>query len=402
MIWTTLLPYLCIPLISGAVGWFTNWIAIKMTFYPVRYFGIPPFGWQGIIPAKTPKIASKAVDLLTTKLISLEDQFNKLEPSEIEEEMRPSLIKLSRDIVDEVFNAEIPEIWNKAPIALKEGIYQRAESYIPGMLKDVMTDMQQNLDNILDIHQLTLDAMKLYPDLMNEIFIKCGGKEFKFIEQSGFYFGFLFGLIQMCVVYMYNPWWMNPVFGIIVGYMTNWLALYLIFEPKKPIKIGPFILHGLFLKRQQEVAVTYSEIIAKRILTTKSIFDYIVRGNRSDNFKHIIETHLNVLIDQIRNIKEITALEPTKKYIDKHINIIKSISMFKFMEELFIAFSTIFPYAEKKLQVREVLQEKLSTLPYKDFEGILRPAFQEDETTLIIIGGILGGVAGLIQNLIFF
>lgn len=28
--------YLLIPIVSGLVGWFTNWLAIVMTFYPIE------------------------------------------------------------------------------------------------------------------------------------------------------------------------------------------------------------------------------------------------------------------------------------------------------------------------------------------------------------------------------
>mgnify|MGYP007000240031 len=45
--------YLSIPVIAALIGWSTNWLAIKMTFYPLEFIGKPPLlGWQGIIPSK--------------------------------------------------------------------------------------------------------------------------------------------------------------------------------------------------------------------------------------------------------------------------------------------------------------------------------------------------------------
>jgi hypothetical protein len=35
--------YLLIPFIAGLAGWGTNWLAIKMTFYPLEYVGRFPF-----------------------------------------------------------------------------------------------------------------------------------------------------------------------------------------------------------------------------------------------------------------------------------------------------------------------------------------------------------------------
>ena len=55
--------YLLIPCVAAAVGWFTNWLAVQMIFYPIQFRGIPIYqkpevplgllGWQGIVPCKT-------------------------------------------------------------------------------------------------------------------------------------------------------------------------------------------------------------------------------------------------------------------------------------------------------------------------------------------------------------
>ena len=54
--------YLLIPFIAALAGWGTNWLAIKMTFYPLEYVGVFPFGWRGVVPSRIPKFASGMVD----------------------------------------------------------------------------------------------------------------------------------------------------------------------------------------------------------------------------------------------------------------------------------------------------------------------------------------------------
>lgn len=73
-------------------------------------------------------------------------------------------------------------------------------------------------------------------------------------KTSGFFFGFLLGVVQMFVWLLYDKPWILPAGGAVVGYITNWLAIKLIFEPVDPVKMGPFVLQGLFLKRQDEVS----------------------------------------------------------------------------------------------------------------------------------------------------
>ena len=31
--------YLSIPIIAALIGWSTNWLALKMTFYPLEFWG---------------------------------------------------------------------------------------------------------------------------------------------------------------------------------------------------------------------------------------------------------------------------------------------------------------------------------------------------------------------------
>jgi uncharacterized membrane protein YheB (UPF0754 family) len=44
----------------------------------------------------------------------------------------------------------------------------------------------------------------------------------------------------------------------------------------------------------------------------------------------------------------------------------------------------------------------MQELPPKEFEGVLHPAFQEDEITLIFLGGVLGAIVGVIQLFVVF
>ncbi|MCZ7650619.1 MAG: DUF445 family protein [Thermoanaerobaculia bacterium] len=73
-----------IPLTAAAVGWATNWLAIRMTFHPLRFLGIPPWlGWQGIIPRKAEKMARTFVDTSMQRLGSLPELFEEMQPEVI-------------------------------------------------------------------------------------------------------------------------------------------------------------------------------------------------------------------------------------------------------------------------------------------------------------------------------
>ncbi|OHX65396.1 DUF445 domain-containing protein [Flammeovirga pacifica] len=398
-----ILLYISIPLISGFVGWFTNAAAIKMMFYPVQFWGIKPFGWQGIIPAKSLSIASKAVELITSKLLKIEEQFALLDPDIVNEEIKDSVSLVTRNAVDLVMRSEMPNVWEKAPLTVREKIYESIEQRVPKVTDRVLHDIGQNIREMLDLKELTLDTVVTHPDLLNTIFWKCGKDEFKFIEKSGLIFGFLFGLIQMVIAYFYNPWWLLPLFGILTGYLTNWVALKLIFQPKEPIYFFGMKFQGLFLQRQKTVAYEYAHLITTRILTIERIFRYTLRNTGKDKLSEIFKHRISELVDETyEEIKLPISSFVDEKLTKKHLDIIKNIAHFTFMSEFHICIRDAFPYAEKVFDLQNKIQQKIEDLPYDDFEGLLRPAFQEDEWILIVVGAILGGCAGIIQFFLLF
>lgn len=393
-----------IPIVAALVGWITNVIAIKMTFYPLEFKGHPlentphpaikGIGWQGIIPSKAGKIAGISVDLLTSKLVDVKEQFSKIDPEIVSKEMQPTVARLSKNIINEAMTDQIPLLWKVLPEFRKKAIYSSAAKEFPLVTKTIMTEVRDNITDLFDLKNMAVESLVKNPQLLNELFLKCGKQEFKFIERSGIYFGFLFGIIQMFIWNFYPAWWILPVGGLIVGFATNWLALKMIFEPTDPIKFGPIKIQGLFIKRQQEVAVEYAKIVAGNIMTVDKIFDRLLNSQNSDKLVKIVTENVLNGVDKTagfhKSIIQISA--GSEKY-----DAIKQTVLTRFLEELPKSVKQIFDYAGEALDLEYTLKERMSALAPSDFVGVLRPAFQEDEWILILVGTALGCGAGFLQ-----
>ena len=348
---------LSIPVIAALVGWLTNKLAVYITFYPLEYVGKRPFGWQGIIPSKAHKMATKAVDLVTSKLISVEEQFAKLDAEGITEEMHPQLEQLSRTIIDEVMKKELPIAWRLLPKSAKDQLHKEAAAQFPAAIANVLSDLKDNIHELLDINRMMVEGLTEQPEMLNRIFLQCGEKEFKFVEHSGFFFGFLFGIIQMLVWNYYQFWWLLPVGGLVVGYLTNFLALKLIFRPVHPIKIGPIVVQGLFMKRQDEVSKEYARILSTELLTSEKIFEFIIRTKGMDPIAELCRKHVKGLVDTAAGSTRKTlltlAIGSTKYERIKH----------RAAEMVVVALPssivTMFSYSDNSLQIGQTLEEKI-------------------------------------------
>ena len=290
---------LSIPIISAIVGWFTNFLAVKMMFYPIEFWGIKPiFGWQGLIPQKRREMAEIEVELVLGKLLKVDEIAARIDPKELTQNIQRRLKQILRRLVNDIMQESYPETWASMPVQGKNLVYKRIEWDLPNVVEKIVSDFQHNVSEIVDIKELVVKQLVDKPELINEIFLKAGAKEFPFIEKSGFYFGFLFGLPTMVIWHFYQLWWILPLGGLIVGYATNWIAIKIIFEPKNPIKIGPLVIQGMFLKRQKEVSRVYSEIIDEKLLNSQNIADIILHGSGSENLLELIELHVNDAVER--------------------------------------------------------------------------------------------------------
>ena len=104
--------YASIPVVAGIVGWLTNWVAVRMTFYPLEPIGRPPFlGWQGIIPMKARKMAGIFVDSSLSRLGRLQEVFDGMEPALIARHVVDTMEPRMDELTDEIMLAHNPVLW---------------------------------------------------------------------------------------------------------------------------------------------------------------------------------------------------------------------------------------------------------------------------------------------------
>jgi uncharacterized membrane protein YheB (UPF0754 family) len=394
------LKLLSIPVIAGLVGISTNWLAIKLTFYPLEFRGIPPLlGWQGIIPSKARKMAEISVDSTLSRLGSVSEIIEQMNPAIIGQHILATLTPRLEELVDEIMRKRHRTLWQNLPKPIKQIAYSRVKAEVPRIVDNLVSDITPKIESLFDLKAMVIDHLEQDKQLLNRIFLECGRDEFSFIIRSGLWFGFLFGLPQLVLWYFLPLPALLPICGFLVGWATNWLALNMIFRPLTPVKVMGFTVHGLFLKRQDAVSDAFCTIVTEEILTVDLIVQAMLTGKEAERTRAIIQRHFEELVDEASGlIKPLTqaALGPAgfaqlkqetgQKAIDLSAQTLK--------DPLF--------NQQRAHVVKEIMAERMKQLPSEEFQDLLRPCFQEDEIKLIIIGGILGALAGAGQLAFIF
>ncbi|MGM0578456.1 MAG: DUF445 domain-containing protein [Myxococcota bacterium] len=389
---------LLIPVISGGIGWITNVLAIRMMFHPVEFKGLfPPLGWQGIVPANAERLARTAVALVTQRLLDVKELFVDFEPESFVDDHRVWLEDTTRKVVVHKAKKHFPAMWGALSPAVQDQVLRVAQDEVAAMSVAVLEDAREHIADLLDVEAIVLRAMREDPELIGNIFQRIGDREFRFIERSGIWFGFLFGLVQLGVWVAYPAWWVLPFFGFLVGYATNWVAIKLIFDPKEPVRVGPLRFQGLFHRRQEEIAREFAEIMTDRVLHGDSLFHELATGTSRERLLAFVRVRAEALLERYRKHPMAGGLFANPAAADVEAEVLTEVE-----EEMFRPGGILYAFADRSVQIRDALVERMSVLEADAFESVLRPAFQQDEWKLILAGAALGLVAGVLQVIYLF
>lgn len=414
--------FVSIPFFTGIIGWLINWSGLWMLFKPINFYGIKVpglkeitgilprkiqeipgwmdggFGWQGIVPARAAKMGSIAVDKVIAKLGTPAEFYAQLEPDQIAEHIvdvfRPDLPNL----VDEVMMKEHPRLWRDLPDPVKQAVVARVQAQLPGIVKTITDEIGVHINQLLDPKIMVIDHFKKNPELVVRVFKDVGQRELNLMVAFGFVFGFFLGVPVAIVDQTWHIWWLLPLMGVVVGWITNLLGMWLIFDPPEAKRILGIKVQGLFLRRQDECAEVYARIIAEDVITLERIGDFLMDGPRGDRTRQMIATAMRPAIDK--------AAGPLRGAV----NVALGGKRYDSIKDSFASEAvgrTITPFRDPgfsrkqadKIQV--LIARRTKELPPRDFVEMMRAAIKEDEWMLYAHGAIMGAAGGFLHLAIF-
>ncbi len=388
--------YVSIPVAAALVGWFTKIVAVKMIFYPIEFKGIPPyFGWQGQIPSHAAKMASIAIDSITTSVLKPEELFARIDPDELTRELEDLFHDAAEEIVDGIMVEYQPRLWAALPAAARRAVIANVEHRAPAATRNMMTQLSKNLDQVFDLKHMVVSNLVHDKRVLNRMFQEAAGDAFKFLIKSGLYFGFCIGLVQV-IVFGITGWHLVlPLFGLITGGLTDYIALTMIFRPRQEQRIAPGIRwQGLFHNRREQVTRDYAALLAKDIITPAAILDSLLTGAMSDKFYEMIGDEIQKTIDEQTGVARhlIILAVGSRKYTAMKESIAERV-----IDRMPEASYQAQAYAADRLDIENTIVERMRMMDTDDYENLLRPAFKDDEWIIIALGATLGFLFGEIQ-----
>lgn len=184
--------------------------------------------------------------------------------------------------------------------------------------------------------------------------------------------------------------------GAVIGYLTNTIAVKMIFRPFNPVNIPILNLkvQGLIPKRRIEIAKTIGEVVDSELVSIESIMDKFIENSNKEELKEKIKIRIKDAIE--KNMPPIVPqmfkgmiMEFVDEIIDKEADQLIKEAMDKLIDK-----------ASLHVKISEMVEERINSFEIEKIEKLTMDIAKKELQHIEVLGGVIGFIIGIIQGLI--
>ncbi|MGL5520747.1 MAG: DUF445 domain-containing protein [Cetobacterium sp.] len=184
------------------------------------------------------------------------------------------------------------------------------------------------------------------------------------------------------------------VIGSMIGWVTNYIAIKMLFRPYKEINLGFFKIQGLIPKRRHEIGITLADTIQNELISLDDITKKLENANLDVEMERVIDSILEKKL-----ASEITTRFPMIAMFlnESALNKIKDAIKGSIMENKDQIIGMLFETLEKNVDFKEIIVEKVDAFSLEELERITFSLAKKELKHIEVVGAILGGLIGVAQ-----
>lgn len=184
--------------------------------------------------------------------------------------------------------------------------------------------------------------------------------------------------------------------GALIGWITNYVAIKLLFKPYEPVQI-PLLkinIQGLIPKRKAEMAKSIGATIQDELISIEEIIEEFIAQQDQGALIKLIKSKINQVVgERLPGILPSTLKDMIKKYINEVIDQ-------EAAEMMSVTMETMIHRAAANINLAEMVEERINAFPMDKLEEVVIKIAKTELKHIEILGGLLGFMIGLIQGII--
>lgn len=197
-----IIQFVIVVSVGTLIGWFTNYLAIKLLFRPHREINFLFFKIQGLIPKRRDEISENIAGVVEQELISVSDIAERLKGSNLDEE-------IVDELVDKIIGVKLQKsILEKNPLLkmiVNDSLMDKLKSYFKKAIlenkEEILAEILKVVEEKIDFKEIMVEKMTNFSlDEIENIILKISKKELKHIEIIGGVLGGIIAVFQFLLM----------------------------------------------------------------------------------------------------------------------------------------------------------------------------------------------------------
>ncbi|WP_294658022.1 DUF445 family protein [uncultured Fusobacterium sp.] len=185
--------------------------------------------------------------------------------------------------------------------------------------------------------------------------------------------------------------------GAGIGWITNYIAIKMLFRPYKEINFGLFKIQGLLPKRKHEIGESIAEIIQSELVSLKDIVSSMDKDKLEEKMSEAIDKILEEKLQrEITKNFPMIAMFLSSDMLDKIKVIIKN-SILENKDKIISMFSD---YLEENVDFKGIIVRNVDAFSLEKLEEITYSLAKKEFKHIEVVGAVLGAIIGFAQFII--
>ena len=185
------------------------------------------------------------------------------------------------------------------------------------------------------------------------------------------------------------------IIGGLIEYITNVIAIKLIFRPINPIKI--LILNiqiiGMIPKRKTEIATNIAKVVEEQFISVDEITDNIITEQDKQHIIDYIKVRVKLILSEKMTLIPSTIRNLVQNYVSEIIEDEIREGIDELSEEMIIK-------TKNRINIKEIIENKINELDLYELETIILQIVKNELRHIEVLGLILGFFIGIVQGII--
>ncbi len=184
-----------------------------------------------------------------------------------------------------------------------------------------------------------------------------------------------------------------PIVSALIGYVTNYIAVAMLFRPHKPVRVIGLRLQGLVPRRQREIAQSLGSMIEHNLFSHADIQEALKNVETSEEASSFLNEQIDIFVQKLAAQNPMIGMFLQGPLLDQ----VKGLLRDQMAEKFPALLERVVEKAEHRLDVSEIVRAKIEAFDLTKLEQIIHEVSARELKTIEVLGGVLGFLVGLVQ-----